>query len=565
MTSLPDWRAEPLRAPAGSGEILAVPSLGQAATVVERNAAGIVTGATLDLQGKTLGELRTEARRTILDAARAYTASLGEAAVQSAPDGNVDAPLLVTGHQPALVHPGVWAKHFAVATLSQRLQGLGLNVVVDNDLLATTSLPVPRGPRATPRYEAVPFLEPQAARPWEEAIVDNARPFETFGRRVSELLRQDWGFEPLLASSWPDAVAARERSPWLRDCFTAMRHRQEQRWGLSNLEVPLSAVEDSDPFRWYLVHLLVEASRFREIHNAILIEYRRRHRVRSTSHPVPDLAERDGWIETPFWIWRRGETQRGRLFVRAAGRSIELARNAEPVGTLPLSGEGSAAPAVAELARLSAAGWKVRTRALTTTLFLRLCLADLFVHGIGGAKYDEMTDEIVRRFLGLEPPQFLTVTATLHLPITPFSDPRPEIAALLRQLRDVEYNADRLPLDGERGPDGAPIASTAAWRQLTAEHRTLVEAYWASKPSGLPHRDRRRLQPARRGLHQRLREVEAGLARLAEPLQGSLTARLAELHQQRDANRLLQSREFAWCLFPESPLRQLLERVQADC
>ena len=49
---------------------------------------------------------------------------------------------------------------------------------------------------------------------------------------------------------------------------------------------------------------------------------------------------------------------------------------------------------------LAGAGCKVRSRALTTTLFARLLLADLFLHGIGGGKYDELTDELMRRFFG---------------------------------------------------------------------------------------------------------------------------------------------------------------------
>src|SRR5262249_2863990 len=47
----------------------------------------------------------------------------------------------------------------------------------------------------------------------------------------------------------------------------------------------------------------------------------------------------------------------------------------------------------------------------------RLFLADLFVHGIGGGKYDEITDELVRRFYGGEPPDFLVLSATLWLPV----------------------------------------------------------------------------------------------------------------------------------------------------
>ena len=49
-------------------------------------------------------------------------------------------------------------------------------------------------------------------------------------------------------------------------------------------------------------------------------------------------------------------------------------------------------------------------------MYARLFLADLFIHGIGGAKYDELTDELMRRFFKIEPPEFLTLTGTLLLP-----------------------------------------------------------------------------------------------------------------------------------------------------
>ena len=49
---------------------------------------------------------------------------------------------------------------------------------------------------------------------------------------------------------------------------------------------------------------------------------------------------------------------------------------------------------------LEAHGFKIRTRALTTTMFARLFLADLFIHGIGGGIYDELTDRIIERYYG---------------------------------------------------------------------------------------------------------------------------------------------------------------------
>ena len=51
----------------------------------------------------------------------------------------------------------------------------------------------------------------------------------------------------------------------------------------------------------------------------------------------------------------------------------------------------AAALAQSPYAGLQTRGIKLRSRALTTTMFVRLFLADAFLHGIGGAKYDEVT------------------------------------------------------------------------------------------------------------------------------------------------------------------------------
>ena len=48
-------------------------------------------------------------------------------------------------------------------------------------------------------------------------------------------------------------------------------------------------------------------------------------------------------------------------------------------------------------------------------MFCRYLLGDLFIHGIGGAKYDELGDSIARRFFGIEPPEFLTLSLTAWL------------------------------------------------------------------------------------------------------------------------------------------------------
>ena len=45
---------------------------------------------------------------------------------------------------------------------------------------------------------------------------------------------------------------------------------------------------------------------------------------------------------------------------------------------------------------------RLAPRALTLTAYLRLMIADQFAHGIGGGRYDQVTDAVISRFFKTE-------------------------------------------------------------------------------------------------------------------------------------------------------------------
>ena len=112
---------------------------------------------------------------------------------------------------------------------------------------------------------------------------------------------------------------------------------------------------------------------------------------------------------------------------------------------------------------LAARGIKIRTRALSTTLFARLLLSDLFLHGIGGAKYDQVTNQIAEQFFGFALPEFAAVSATLRLPICCIRIASDEQSADLRQqLRELDYHPERF-LDNGDSSAANGIAPTRSW------------------------------------------------------------------------------------------------------
>jgi hypothetical protein len=524
-----------LRAPQIHQGLLAVPPLSEALALLRGNQA-LWSAARLDVLGRSLAELRIQAGSEIAAAAHAYLSSLD----LSPPVLDPGRPLIMTGHQPELFHPGVWVKNFAAWHLARAAGGAALNLIVDNDLAKSTAVQVPVRDGDTARLVSVPYDHHGGPRPYEELPVRDPDRFARFPAEVEPLTR-GWGFTPILPRFWERAVRLRERTPLLGDRLAGARRHWEEQWGYRNAEVPVSRLCRTAAFAWFACHLLADLPRFRQVHNEELLRYRRLHGIRSRRHPVPDLALQDDRLEAPFWVWRAGEPRRDRLFVRRTAAELELHDRQGVIARLPRP-ERQAALAVEAWQQLERGGIKVRTRALTTTLYARLFLADLFLHGIGGGRYDELTDGLLRGFYGIEPPAYLVLSATLYLPLPAPPAPEPPLPALRRRLRDLWYNPDRHLPAAEAGSDGTA--------DLVRRKHDLI-----GRQPETPA-DRRQRFRALRDLNERLRtRIEPELERWRR--------RESEAETWALAQPVLRSREYAFCLFPEEELLALVERVRA--
>jgi hypothetical protein len=553
------WHGRQLRTPRQDFAVLADPPLPRGIDVARQNHAAL-RGREINVQGKTLGCIREWTRDELLSAARDYTAELLNAT--AAADGPLGpepaAPpsndlLFVAGHQPALFHPGVWAKNFAVYEMSTRAGGLCLNLSVDTDLMSASTIRMPVQSASGPRLERIHFDADRPRGPWEENAILDRPLFESFGQRVCDKL-SPWGITPVLREQWPDAVRAAQRFERLSDCLIASRVRLERRWGVNNLELPISRMCELDPFLWFACHLLAHLPRFVAVHNQVLAEYRHVNHIRSRTHPVPELKSKGDCYEAPFWVWRRGESIRSRVFARQVGREIALSDGKTEFARLPLEPDREACCAVEVLRELPSQGIRLRARALTTTLFSRICLADLFVHGIGGAKYDEMTDRIMSRFLGVAPPSFLTLTASLYLPLAENGLVTSEDESrALRLLRELRWNADR----------HLNANDDAETRELIARKSELVAALGSARAKA---RSDAEAEPSRSHTHasanfekfRQIQEVNQLLAEKAAPLAERAAHELAQIRRRLATHSLLHDREFAFSLYPEDKLRRLM-------
>jgi hypothetical protein len=452
------------RAPLGDGELLADPTFDRIPELVSRNRQ-ILDTADVRIDGTPLSQFREETRQELC---------------------NATGPLILTGHQPELCHPGVWLKTFAAAGLAQRLNGSALNLVVDADEVKSTSVRVPVWDAEPSRVRSVSiaFDSGSADVAYESRPIHDVPYFATFPERLAEATRT-WSFEPIVGQFWKVAV---DHPGPLGDRFVAMRSAIEESFGCRVPTLNVSTMSESNAFRRFASHILKTLPRFAGSYNAAVRDYRRQAKLKSKTHPVPEL--RDG--EAPFWAI--GDERR-----RPATANSDIAR--------------------------------LRPRALTLTLFARLCLGDHFLHGIGGGMYDAVTDVIIRDYFGIEPPAYQVLTGTLRLPFPPFPHTADEAKRLAHRHRDLFWNPQR---------------------ELThplVERRTHLQA---ERPATKTERKRRANE---------IRLLNEQLRPYVEPLRADVTRQAERAQVEAGANAILQSREYAGILFPEKSIGPFLQSV----
>jgi hypothetical protein len=172
---------------------------------------------------------------------------------------------------------------------------------------------------------------------------------------------------------------------------------------------------------------------------------------------------------------------------------------------------------------------RLSPRALTLTMLLRLLVADQFVHGIGGGRYDQVTDALISRHFKLEPPRFAVTTATLYFPGAA-GQTRTCMACVMQEGHRLKH---RLLGDEKR----ELVEAIAAAPRRSSERSSLffemhgkLKAALASKPPELVRWERRREE--------------------------------AESREQEE--RVIFDRELFYAMQPEDRLTMMIERYRAE-
>jgi hypothetical protein len=318
------------------------------------------------------------------------------------------------------------------------------------------------------------------------------------------------------------------------------------------LEIPFSQICDSNEFLSFFLEITENIESFSKIYNNKLDEYRKLFKIRNRAHPSPNLMIKENLTEIPFWVWKEGDERR-KIFILREEEKNYLYNDV--YGKIFLTEEGG-------LKSLFSLRLKIRPKALLLTLYNRLFISDLFVHGLGGAKYDLVTDEIIREFFKVEPPHFLVVSCTLYLDFKSSPDESDsKISTLKKKIRDLEFNPERyvseLSLTKKEKNQIGELAEKKIELITKKEKNQIGEL--AEKKIELIKKIKKTLSLIeKQKISEEIKAINNFTVEKVRPIKYELNKKLKDGEEKMKQSKVYTFREFPYCLFSAKTLQNLL-------
>ena len=346
-----------------------------------------------------------------------------------------NSPVILTGHQPIFYPPGILIKDLLADALARGRAGRAVNLVVDTDeqeIALDFPMPDSQGELGWTARKARSVLGGPSGVLHGRELSPTVR--ADFNRQVHacrDALPQLFHADDVerIAEQLQVLCRAVEEAQTVIEGPIRFREHWIAAQGLQVTTVRATQLVATEAFAYFTRFIFDRQDQFRNEYNQALARYRTDHRIKNPAQPLPDLTAG----ELPFWI-RRG-SERTPL------------RTKDPAELDDALAQGNVLP-----------------RAVTLTLFTRLFLCDLFIHGRGGARYDVITDRLLESFFECTGAPFTVASATLQM------QPRPEYPLEGRSRDEIQADIRALKFDPTRFlPADHPLKQTK--RELIEERQ----------------------------------------------------------------------------------------------
>ena len=566
--------------PEKNGEFLCIPSLNLISQLIKSNKEKFKAyDYTIGDEG--FYEFRKRLREKVILLSEKFTANLG---IKSHLYNNSDT-IVQTGHQPLFYHPGIIIKNLILNKIGV-MEGINaINLIVDTDT-PPHSPPYKGGDmwgvgvnipsyRNGIKIEKEILLSNQYPIPYEFSTPPSQEAFNLFIENIKEHLSHPQ-FKNIYDNfnGYINKIRnARKNFNTISEFMTAIRRIYEEEVESEYLEIPLSYICDTDEFLIFFLSIAMESEKFTSIYNCHLGRYRKEHKLRYPVNPFPNLSIEDEKIELPFWHFYKnpphlhplpsGERDgvRGRVFAKTKDDTVIVSFEGRD------SIEFNKKELYNGIDLIKKNNIKIRPKAMILTLFNRMFVSDAFIHGVGGAKYDRITDEIIRDFYKVEPPEFITTSLTLY-PNVEIASPsarndrqsgvslrgaittkqsnlikenlQDEIKRLEKKLRDMRYNPERYII-----PPTPPLVKGGLKGDLLKEKGNLISIL---KTDNINKKE----------ISMKLKEINERIYQKIESTAEDIQEEIKILKRQQTELNIIQRRDYPYFLFSLEEIMKIL-------
>jgi hypothetical protein len=498
----------------------------------------------LDYNKQVLGEFSDTnmCRSQLLKTAVDYTRQIGISSSYQAEFENI----IVTGHQAVWHHCGILAKNIVTNHFACQVGGCSVHLVLDHDIGNTIMILPEIGNDEKLYFRKTEIEHSQQDIPLEFRPAPETKQKEAFIHSISEKESR------FCCTIWKEySKLIFDEAACLRnvaDFISQLQAILNSSLGINMLYLPVSLLSESECFTTFLISIISDAFNFAKVYNQAISNQIQTYNL-NPAHTLKPLRIdfRNYVVELPFWlIFASG--QRFSLYISFGDKNrIGFGTISDILGCLDSSTYEGKKEQLIEL--MNKHNCRLRPKAVSLTLFVRLYLADWFVHGTGGGFYEKITDYLIMRYFKTINLNFGIATATMTLPLQKtgynFCCTKSQLKT---QLRELKFNPERFI--------NTSVSNRKSVKALIQKKSKLIEA---TKKPGSPTIERKEAW-------QMLSRVNKQLLRYAQKTRKELLTKVDLLEKNKISKEVVNYREFFFGLFPEGKLRSLanLEEVKND-
>ncbi len=349
--------------------------------------------------------------------------------------------IIVTGHQTTWHHCGILAKNYVAAKFAADMGGCCVHLMLDHDI-SDTAMSLPKYSSSHHwSLQKVMSDDNQLPLPLEFRTAPQQAVIEKFFNVIADTNEDRFCNEVWFKRAKLQTCEMPSFSN-TADFITYLQAILNSALGIDMIYISVSELSASQAFLGFFASVAADALNFATSYNEAISEYIRKNKIdekRAIHRLTTDLPQ--NLVETPFWLVSP-QGKRASLYIKFEKGRYKIICLSNEIACIEFDCKNDKAVQITDILKQS--GYFLRPKAVTLTLFVRLFLADWFIHGFGGAIYESITDHILENYYGVKGLGFGVATATMTLPLPRFDKNAPNtISKLKQQLRGLRFNPEK--------------------------------------------------------------------------------------------------------------------------